>query len=183
MPSGDEDSIRTWSGPPPVVLTPKVEWGQALPAAASAGLIAALTMLAPFGLLGLGIIAAGFLSIRFYRRRMPGLMLTTGAGARVGALTGVLGFCMFILFTSLQISLSHSGGMIRAALIDALEKSAQRSADPQAQAALAQLKTPEGLAFMMAMGLLVMLMGFVVFGTVGGAAAVMLKNREGRRDP
>jgi hypothetical protein len=71
--------------------------------------------------------------------------------------------------------------MVRAALIDVLDRSAQASADPQAQAALARLKTPEGLAFIMAASLFFMLVGFVVFGSVAGAAAASLRNH--KREP
>jgi hypothetical protein len=38
-------------------------------------------------------------------------------------------------------------------------------------AAVAQLKTPEGLAVMMGLGLFITLVGLVVLGSIGGAIA------------
>ena len=41
------------------------------------------------------MLAAGFLSVMLYRRRCPATHVTAGMGARLGALTGGLGFRLF----------------------------------------------------------------------------------------
>jgi hypothetical protein len=65
-----------------------LQWSYALPAAALAGLIAAVMMLIPVGAFGLGMLASGALAVMFYRRRNPVANVTPGTCARKGALCG-----------------------------------------------------------------------------------------------
>ena len=55
-------------GPP---LVSRIDWSQALPATALAGLIAAVLMMTPLAAFGLGMLIGGSLSVVFYRRRNP----------------------------------------------------------------------------------------------------------------
>ena len=71
--------------------TSALEWPQALPSAGIA-LLAAIFLIFLGMPAGLGMLAAGFLSVVLYRRRCPAVHLTAGMGARLGALTGGLGF-------------------------------------------------------------------------------------------
>ncbi len=156
-----------------------IQWSQALPSAALAGLIGALLMFVPLGALGLGMIAAGVLGVLFYRRRRFVGHLSAGAGARLGALSGMFGFGIFAVFTSIEALVFHSGGQLRAALLQAVEQSAARTSDPQAQQVLEYLKSPPGLALVMAMGLAVMLIFFLLLSSAGGAVtAALLRRRE-----
>jgi len=157
-----------------------IHWPQALPAAAIAGLVAASLMLVPLGALGLGMIFGGVLSVVLYRRRAPFAFLTTGVGARLGALSGALGFGIFAIFTSIEVVVFHSGGELRAALLDAVQQSASRSPDPQAQQMLEYLKTPAGLVLVMGLGLVVMFFVFLIFSSVGGALGAAWLNRKDR---
>jgi hypothetical protein len=157
-----------------------IQWSQALPAAALAGLIAAFLMVIPMGVFGLGMVAAGAISVLLYRRRNPFTDLTPRLGARLGALSGALGFGIFAIFISIQMVLFSSGGQLRAALLDAVQQSAARNSDPQAQQIFEYFKTPQGLALMMGVGLLVMFIAFLVFSSVGGALAAALLRRKER---
>jgi hypothetical protein len=100
--------------------------------------------------------------------------MTRGMGAKLGALAGALGFAVYIVLIAAQVATFRMGGQIRQALLDAVDKAAARSADPQAAAAAAQLKSPEGLAFMMGAFLVIMLLLFLVGASVGGAMGVSL---------
>ncbi|MBZ5705770.1 MAG: hypothetical protein LAN63_10480 [Acidobacteriia bacterium] len=119
-----------------------IQWARALPATALGGLIAALAMATPLGVFGLGMLAAGALSVVFYRRRNPAANVTPAMGARLGAVSGALGFGMFAILTSIEMVVFRSGGELRTALLDAVRQSAARSSDPQAQQMLEYLKTP-----------------------------------------
>jgi hypothetical protein len=158
-----------------------VQWSYALPAATLAGLIAAVLMLIPVGAFGLGMLAAGALSVMFYRRRNPAGTVTPGMGARLGALSGVLGFGIFAIFTAIEMLVFHSGAQLRDALLQAIQQSAARSSDPQAQQVLEYLKSPQGLALMMVLGLIVMGLAFLIFSSLGGALAAALLRRKDRR--
>ena len=176
-------------GPPPAETLPAsstpagatgIQWAQALPAAAQAGLISAVLMFVPFAGFGLGMAAAGVLAVLFYRRRTPLGEITAGMGAKLGALSGTLGFGIFAVFTAVQLLVFHSGGELRAAMLEAIQQSAARSADPQAQQLLEYLKSPAGLALMMGVGLAFMLVIFLIFSSLGGALGAVLLRRKGR---
>jgi hypothetical protein len=157
-----------------------IQWPQALASSALAGFLAAVLMLIPLGAFGLGILAAGILSVLFYHRKTPVANITPGVGARLGALSGMLGFSMFAILTAVESLVFRSGGELRAALLAAIEKSAARSSDPQAQQMINYLKSPPGLALVMAVGLLVMLFAFLIFSTLGGVIGAILLRRKDR---
>jgi len=127
---------------------------------------------------GLGMLAAGFLAVVFYRRRVPNASLRPGKGARLGVVSGALGFGMFAVVTSIQMVIFHSGDL-RAQLLDALQESASRTSDPQAQQMLDYFRTPPGLVLMMIVGLILMFIAFVLFSALGGAlGAALLRRRD-----
>ena len=143
--------------------------------------MAAVVMIIPAGPLGLVMLAAaGALSVLFYRRRNPVAALTTGAGARLGALSGVLGFGIFAIFTAIEMLVFRTGGQLRDAMLQAIQQSAARSSDPQAQQAIEYLKSPQGLALMMALGLIGVCLAFMVFSSLGAALAAALLQRKER---
>lgn len=167
------------AGSPSYPGSASIQWSQGLPSAALAGLIAAGLMFIPLGAFGLGMIAAGVLAVLFYRRRNPLGSLTPGIGARLGALSGILGFGMFGIFTAVEVLVFHSGGELRAALLEAVQQSVARTSDPQARQMLDYLKSPPGLALVMALGLAVMFVFFLILSSIGGAlGAVLLRRRE-----
>lgn len=157
-----------------------IQWSDALPSAGLAGLIAAFLMFIPLGALGLGMLAAGVLSVIFYRRRNPASNLAPGMGARLGAVGGAFGFGIFAILSTLGTLLFHTGGQLRAAMLEAVEQSAKRSADPQAQQVIEYLKTPPGLALMMGLSLAFLLVAFVILSSVGGAVGAALTRRKDR---
>ena len=159
---------------------PSLQWPQALPATALAGLVAAISMLLPFGALGLGILAAGYVAVRGYQRRSAAAILTPGMGARLGAVAGVLGFVFFTIFTAVEVLVFHTGGELHDALMQAVQQSISRTSDPQAQQMLQYLKSSSGLALVMTMGLALMFVVFLIFSSVGGAIGAAVLGRKPR---
>jgi len=158
--------------------TNAIQWSQALPSTALAGLIAAVLMFIPLGAFGLGMLAGGFLAVFFYRRRVP-LPVTPSLGAKLGAASGTLGFGIFAIFMAVEVLVLHTGGELRAALLQALEQSASRTSDPQAQQVLAYLKSPAGLALVMGLGLAFLFVFFLILSSLGGAlGAAVLRRKE-----
>lgn len=156
-----------------------IQWSQALPSAVFAGLIAAALMFVPLGGFGLGMIAAGAFTLVFYRRRHPLGILTAGIGARLGAVSGVFGFSIFAVLTAIEVLVFHSGGQLRAALLQAVQQSASRTSDPQAQQVLDYLKSPPGLALVMGLGFIIMFVISLILSSAGGAVtAVLLRRRQ-----
>lgn len=148
-----------------------IHWAHGLPSAALAGMIAG------FGMMFIGVfggLVAGFVSVLLYRRRTRGGLLFARAGARLGALSGLLGFTIFALVTV-------PTGLFRTMMLEAVRKVTSQRSDPQLQALTERwqemLKTPEGLlAFLL--GLLAFL---VLASAVGGALGSAFLSRGGRR--
>jgi hypothetical protein len=158
----------------------KIQWSQALPAAAVAGLMSAILMPIGLGVFGLGLVAAGALAVVLYRRRHPEGQITPGVGVRLGAVSGILGFGIFSIFAAVKVEVFHGGGELRRAVLDAIQQSAARTSDPQAQQMLEHLKSPSGMVLMMALGLFMMLVAFLTFLTLGGAIGAALLARKDR---
>ncbi|MGH3055988.1 MAG: hypothetical protein ACRDL7_13520, partial [Gaiellaceae bacterium] len=157
-----------------------IQWSDALPSAALDGLIAAFLMFIPLGAFGLGMLAAGVLCVVFYRRRNLTSHLTPGMGARLGLVSGTLGFGIFAIFSAIGTLVFHTGGQLRAAMLEAIEQSAARSSDPQAQQIIEYLKTPPGLVLMMGLSLGVVLVAFLVLSSIGGAVGAAMMRRKDR---
>jgi len=159
--------FRDRTGPSQVIY-----WAHGLPAAALAGVIAAVGMM----FVGIfGGLAAGFLAVLLYRRRTQGGLLFPRAGARLGAVSGVLGFAIFALITV-------PTGLLRTVLEAILKFASQRS-DAQLQALterwLETLKTPGGLAAWLISVFVFLILASAVGGALGGA----ILSRRGRQGP
>jgi hypothetical protein len=169
-------SLPAYFGSP---LATRIEWSQALPATALAGLIAAVLMMTPFAYFGFGMLIGGSLSVVFYRRRIPVANVTPGMGARLGMMSGVLGGGIFAALFSIGTVVLHAWDTIREKLIAIVEQTAARNPDPQTQQALEFFKSPDGIMLLLATALIGTLMAFVIFSGLGGAlGAALLRRKE-----
>jgi zinc ribbon protein len=158
-----------------------IEWAQAMPVAVGTGVAATLlafftSRLLPATLLVWMIVGGGACVILYQRRRRQAL-ITAGAGARLGALSGLFGFCAFAVTISLLL-LAARGPELRQQLRQSVEQAAAQSADPQAQEVARRMATPEGLAILLAFVMVFLLFAFVILGSVGGMLAASLTRRD-----
>jgi hypothetical protein len=164
----------------PSALSGGIDWPHALRASAVAALIAALVMalglIVPL-LAGLG---AGFLAVALYHRRASSWTITARAGAKIGALCGVIFFGISSILETLAVAVFHTGGQVRQKMLDALQQAASRSSDPQVQAAFDQLKTPEGVAVMLILGMMVLFVVSIAAGSLAGALTGAFLGRRNR---
>jgi hypothetical protein len=128
---------------------------------------------------GLGMLAAGFLSVVLYRRRCPATHLTAGMGARLGALTGALGFGVLAAILALWTAV-RSGKEIHDALLNYIQQYAAHSSDPHMQQVMEIFNTPEGFTFIMILTLIMTLIAFTIFSSLGGAVGAFLLYRKDR---
>jgi hypothetical protein len=153
-----------------------IHWPQGIAAAAVAGLIAGLGMTF-VGLLGM--LVAGFLAVVFYRRRTHGGRLFARAGARLGAVSGALGFALFSLLTVptglFRTEMSEAWEMFRKYAVDRSNASLQA----QAEHWLELLKTPQGVAE----ALLWVFFFSIAASAVGGALGGAFLGRNRRKGP
>jgi hypothetical protein len=143
-----------------------------------AGLLAsvsiALHLVFPVALLGAGLLAVGL-----YRRRIPGLPIKPGAGAQLGAVSGLICFGILSAFVSVALITTDIGPKLKEQVFEGMRQAAARSSDPQVQAAMENFKTPQGFVVFMAFALVFLFLLFVVLGSIGGAVgAAVLSRRE-----
>lgn len=169
------------SSPPPYLaaLPGAIEWRHALPAAALAGLVAAVAMAITGGGFGLGMLASGAFAVLIYHRRSPQTSLTAGVGARLGAVTGFISSVALALLLSLEMAFLHTGSQLRqelrSTLLQSIEQAANRAGtDPQTQQAVQFLRSPQGLALMLSLGILVTFLLFMLCSSIGGAISAAL---------
>jgi hypothetical protein len=166
-------------GPEPAA-PPRVEWSQALPAAATAGVVLALAWVVPAVGFALWMVAGGLVGVAFYRHRVPGGILTPRMGARIGAIAGLFGFGVFVLVVAVNLLFGGSG-KFRELLQQIMHQAIARNPDPRAQQAMQQLMTPAGLAFLVTFGIIVFLIVFLLFSSAGGALGAWLIGGKGRQ--
>ena len=151
----------------PVLAVP-MHWSHAVRPCALAAFVGSLLM--TLGLHPLvAMLVVGFLAVVFYRQGRPGVSLTTGAGAKLGALSGLLWFAMSSILEAGVVLVLHKGAEIRQSLLTSIDQFASRTSDPQALAVFDRFKTPDGIEFLMVAGLIVGFLASVALGALGGA--------------
>ncbi len=155
-----------------------VDWSQAVPAAALAGVLLAIAWVIPVAGFLLWLIAGGLVGVAMYRRRAPQATLSAGLGARIGALAGLFGFAVFAILFGLELLATRGSGRVRQMLQQVIEQAAARNADPHAQQAIQQLMTPAGMALMITIVLVFFLAAFLALSSLGGAVGGWLLGRK-----
>lgn len=151
----------------PVLAVP-MQWSQALKPCTLAAVVTSLLMLVglhPF----VGMLMVGFLAVVFYRLGNPEASLRPGAGARLGALSGLICFAVASILEAVEVLALHKGAEIRQALLTTINQAAARTSDPQALAMFERFKSPEGLEALMIFGILFGLLAGVVLAALTGA--------------
>ena len=180
LPGGSGEEIQTprasYAG---VRHSRRFEWAQALPSAFLGLLLASVLSLILRGALALGMLAAGFLSVYFYHRRNPLIGLTVGLGARLGAISGALGFGILGIVSAVATFVSHSAAEIRLIMLKAVQEYVSRNADPQMQQVLEFYNSRQGFILMLVLGSIMMLIIFLALSSMGGIiGAAVLRRRK-----
>ena len=152
----------------PVIAVP-MSWNQAAQPCAVAALIAALGMVFQLIVPVIAAIGAGFLAVALYRRRNPEIAIHARTGARLGAICGFFCFGMTAILAALRVAILHEGGKIRGTLLEVIQQQSLRYPDPQLQPTLDFFRSPPGLLLMFVFSLIMVLIVFILLGTLGGA--------------
>jgi hypothetical protein len=159
-------------------LPTALEWPQALLSAGIA-LLVAIVIIVVSKSTPLAMLAAGFLSVVLYRRRCPAAHVSAGMGARLGALTGALGFGV-VGVTLAIFTLFRSGKEIHDAFVTYIQQAAAQGGDPRFQQVIDLLNTADGFTFIMIFTLIMTLVAFTIFASLGGAISAFLLHRKER---
>jgi len=145
-----------------------MRWSQAIQPCALAALVATLLMV-----LGLNVfvtmISVGFLAVVFYRQRHPGVVIKARAGAKLGALSGLLWFGAASVLEAILATILHKGTEVRSELIKRIDQAASQTTDPQTLAMFERFKTPAGIEALMLIGLACAFLAAIILAALGGA--------------
>ncbi len=156
-----------------------MQWSLALTPCALAALTA--TLLTSLGLNPfVAMLSVGFMAIAFYRQRNAGIAIKPAMGARLGAFAGLLWFVFSAVLQAILVTLLHKGTEIRNTVIDKLQQTAAGTSDPQVQAVLDYVKTPDGFVVMMLAGLVFVFFASVALGSIGGVLGGFFFGRRNR---
>ncbi len=124
------------------------------------------------------LLAAGAISVLRYQRQQPDTIVTPGMGVKIGALAGVFGFIVHALWTVISFVRLKSLGEVRRMLQEQAEKSLAANPDPKARELVEQfvgwMSTPQGLATLMVLGLMLVAVFFLLFTAAGGALSASI---------
>ncbi|MEO8726363.1 MAG: hypothetical protein ABI383_09570 [Acidobacteriaceae bacterium] len=127
---------------------------------------------------------AGYLSVRFYRRRAAAALINAGIGARLGAVVGL--FCF--LLESILIAIGYvveraSGNDVRKLLSDQMHNAVAANPNPDAVKMVNQLlDRPHALVLLLVIAACILFVSFLLAATLGGtlAGAAQSRNRTPR---
>lgn len=132
------------------------------------------------------MLGAGALAVAIYRSRVPGTPVTPGMGMRIGALTGVFGFAVNAVVSTISFVKLRANGNFRQAMQEQMQKQMSSNQDPKVQEMMQRMldwmTTPQGAATLIVIMLVIMAIVFVLFTAAGGAlgASMMGSRREFR---
>jgi hypothetical protein len=154
---------------PVMAGTPRVDWSIAFKAAALTGLLAGVPSSLRFISAGccLWVIGGSALAIMMYQKWKPGGLVSTGMGARIGAVSGFFAFVFWLLFQVVVVS-ARGTDEFRRQLMQQMQEQAAKNPDPNAQRMMQQMATPEGVAIVITVMVAVVFLAFIVFGVIGG---------------
>jgi hypothetical protein len=162
----------------PVLALP-MRWSQAIKPCALAALVASVLTLFRLNPL-VAMFSVGFLAVVFYRQGHPGSEIKPWAGARLGALSGLLWFATSVVLGALGVLLMHKGPEVQKTLLQAIDQAASRTSDPQVIAVFDRFKSPDGLEFLMVFILIFGLFTAIVLGAAGGALSGTVLGRRNK---
>jgi hypothetical protein len=178
-----------WSpGSPYPPLPTAIRWDLAWKGALLCGVGAALLTAIPIVSIGccLWMLGAGALSVSLYQKRAPETLITPGMGMKLGALTGLFGFMVNSVVSTVSFLAFRSRGDFRQAMEHQMQKQMASNPDPKVQEMMQRMvgwmTTPQGAATIIVFFLLVMGVIFVLFTAAGGAlgASMFRRRREFR---
>lgn len=165
--------------PPPTAI----HWDLAWKGALLSGIGAALLTATPIISAGccLWMLGAGAFAVSLYQKRVPGTVITPGMGMKLGAFTGVIGFVVNAVLTTVSFLTFRARGDFRQAMEEQMQRQMSSNSDPKVQEMMQRLvewiATPQGVATLIVISLLVLAVMFVLFCAAGGALGASMFGR------
>lgn len=118
-----------------------------------------------------GVFLAGFIAVLWYERR-TGQRLSVRSGARIGWITGIFSFSMFVAVTTAQmIVISVQGGLVN------YVRKQMHPQDPNVEQALKLLSDPAGATVLMLLCLVFLFVMLTTLPMLGGAVGAKVSEK------
>jgi uncharacterized protein involved in cysteine biosynthesis len=162
----------------------KLVWRPAIGAALVAGVLAAVgTSIPIIPLAMLCMFASGGLAVTLYRRRAGYRALTPWMGAKLGVLSGGMGFGLLALLSTFRLFAASERLALRTQFHDKMQEAIGSTADPDVRQAIEQFRgyiaTDHGLILLVLFFLAIAGVFFLTFSALGGALGAALFGRDG----
>ena len=156
-----------------------IDWRNALPSVLFIAIPAGLLSVPLNLLFFIWTFAAGAISVSTYRKRTQS-SIGSSMAARLGLLTGVVAFAVFLVLFLTAMTRPDFARTMREQMKAAIDRSLASSSDPAAKQLAATFSSPDGMATLLTlvMGLFAFL--FILFPVLGGIAGATIfapKNR------
>jgi hypothetical protein len=138
-----------------------------------------LGVMANFIVPGPGMLLTGMMAALLYHRANTG-RLRGAKAARLGAMAGAISFGASALLAVMAVVLLHSQQQVREFIMKAAEQSVANPSDPDLQATLRWLHTPEGFSAYLALIMASLLIFSMLFSALGGVIGSTLFRDRGR---
>ena len=155
-----------------------IDWSAGGKPVIIAGILMCCAFFLPIGAINvIWIVLGGALSVYLYhRRRPPYMQISTGTGAKLGAVTGLLAYALSAILS--VIGFIFDSDKLWAQLDQQLRQQAGPSPDAKVQQAFEILKTSEGKAAFVVVMLIFAFALFLGLATIGGAIGASLVRRD-----
>lgn len=166
---------------------PLIRWPLARSRASIAGIIMVLVMMyRPLGdLFFIWMPLGGALAVFLYAGRQRASYISLAAGARIGAFAGFVAFTVSaaLLAGSLAIEhfVMHRSAEVVAMFRGQIEQVISANPDPQVRQIAQGLLTPDGMALLVVLGMVLLFVMFVVLCGLGGMVAAMILSKQSGR--
>lgn len=162
----------------PPVLPGQINWSAATKALWIAGLLIGFTSLLPLGFVW--IAGGGALAVTLYLRKFPERpRLARSMGAKIGAVSGVIGYAVFSVVAGIQFL--RDPGPVREMLNQALQNAKTQNPDPRVTEMYDKFASPAGTALILTFTMVFLLAMFLVLSSLGGALAASVARRNESR--
>jgi hypothetical protein len=142
--------------------------------ALQAGLLGVIANIIP---LGLGMVLTGILAALLYHRA-GGATLPSTKAARLGGMAGAISFAASSLFGVFAIVVLHAQNQFREVMMKAVDQRVANHSDPEVQAALQWIHSPEGFAVALGISMAIALILSMLFSGIGCViGAVLFRDR------
>jgi hypothetical protein len=165
--------------PTPPLSPTAIDWSAGGPSVLIAGILSGAFCLLPMHMLWL--LPGGALAVWLYNsRRPPYMQVATGTGAKLGAVTGVLGY--LVVAIPVILGFVFAGDKVWSELTTAMKQQAGANPEANVQQVFELMKTAEGKAVIAVVMMSILFVMFLVLATAGGAigAALVRRNQQHR---